>query len=273
MLSVVEVIGSQGSFLRLPLDEETGGISIEDIEGLGPVKATLVSSSFANLDGAQFHNSRREPRNIKIRFGLSPDYANQDTQDLRNRLYEFFMPKTEVKLRFISHTGFAVDISGVVEDFPTALFSQEPTVEIVLICFDPSFRSVQEFVFEAGTTSGTDEVVLNYTGTVETGILFAILPNRSISDFTIHHRPPDGTLRTLSFSAPLVLNDRVEINTNPGSKRVTLKRSNVESSLLYAQSPQSDWITLQPGSNRLRVAVSGAAIPYSIRYMAKYGGL
>lgn len=273
MLSTLEVISRQGSLLRLPLGEETAGLFVEDIEGLEPVKATLVSSNFANLDGAQYHSSRREPRNLIVRLGMEPDYLVDDVQDIRNRLYEFFMPKSEVQLRFIMDNGLTVDILGRVEDFVAPLFVQEPVVTLTMLCFDPDFKSVQESVFESGTTSGTNEVILPYRGTVETGFLFTLLVNRDLPDFTIYHRPPDGTLRTLSFTHPLVLNDVLRINTSVGSKSVLLTRGNVESSLLYANSPQSTWLELQPGDNAFRVYAAGAEIPYNIRYTNKYGGL
>ncbi len=55
MLIKVEARTSSGALLILPLDDVSSGYVVEEIEGLDPVKATLVSSSFAQADGEQYH--------------------------------------------------------------------------------------------------------------------------------------------------------------------------------------------------------------------------
>lgn len=282
MLTVVEVRNRQGDLLRLPLEDDSTGLVVESIEGLDPVTATLVSSSFAQIDGAQYHTSRREPRNVKVRLGLDPDYIGTSVRDLRKQLYNFFMPKTSVDLTFRSTMALAdgrivedlvVDITGRVESFETPLFSKEPAVDISLMCFDPDFHDPNPLVFEGNTTAGSEEVIINYAGTVESGILFSLFPNRDISAFTIYARTTGGPLRTLDFSAPLLMNDELRISTVVGAKYVTRKRANVETPLLYAMSPQANWIELLPGENHIRVYAEGLAIPYNITYSNKYGGL
>lgn len=273
MLDIVEVRTSQGALLALPLANDTTGYIVEDIQGLDPVKATLVSSSFANLDGAQYHSSRREPRNLKIRLGMSPDYAKETVAILRDRLYGFFMPKSEVRLRFKTSSGRSYDISGRVEDFVSPLFTADPTVDITLICYNPDFTGSVPRQFDWGTTASQTELLVPYKGTVETGVVFTLLVNRSLAEFTIYHRPPDGTLRTLNFTSPLVANDILTISTVVGAKSVIRRRANVESSLLFAMSPQSNWLEFQPGDNYIRFYAEGAEIPFNIRYTDKYGGL
>jgi hypothetical protein len=71
----------------------------------------------------------------------------------------------------------------------------------------------------------------------------------------------------------LVAGDVLSINTVTGSKGATLTRAGVESSVLYGISPQSSWLELMPGVNTIRVYATGAAIPLSIEYINRYGGL
>lgn len=282
MLTEVEVRNQRGDLLSLPLEDDSRGLVVESIEGLDPVTATLISSSFAQIDGAQYHTSRREPRNIKLRLGLDPDYIGTSVSDLRKQLYNFFMPKTSVDLTFRSNVAqpdgrvvedLVVDITGRIESFETPLFSKEPAVDISLMCFDPDFHDPNPLVFEGNTTAGSEEVVIHYKGTVETGLLFSLFPNRDISEFTIYARTVGGPLRTLDFSAPLLLNDTLRISTVVGSKYVTRTRANVETPMLYAMAPQSSWLELLPGENYIRVYAAGLAIPYNITYSNKYGGL
>jgi len=282
LLKTLKVTNSRGFTLDLPLEDISGGFIVKGIEGLGPVKATLVSSSFANMDGEQYHSSRREARNLIVKLGLDPDYAISSVHDLRTQLYNFFMPKTQAKLIFSLFDKFSdsvltqyldLEIAGRIESFEPDMFTKQPSVDLSLMCFDPDFFDPNLIIFEGSTVADLTETVLEYTGTVETGVVLTLLPDRSLSEFTIYHRPPDETLRTVYFSYPLLAGDKLEISSVPGSKYITLTRWGVESSLLYAISPQSNWLEIFAGDNNFRVYADGAPIPFSIEYTNKYGGL
>jgi hypothetical protein len=284
LLDAVKVTNSQGSVLNLPLEDPSAGFVVRNIDGLGPVKATLVSSSFANMDGGQYHSARREPRNIVLTLGLEPDYAFQGVQALRDQLYQFFMPKSKATLDFHMFDKFTQNIEtqtkdliieARIEDFDSALFTKDPTAVISMMCYDPDFVDPRLIEFNGPVGTSLVEQDLYYEGTVETGVLFNISPNEDLSDFTIYHRPPDGTLVTIDFSYPILAGESVQISSVPGSKYVTLwGNDNVEKSILYAVSPQSGWLELQPGHNKIRVyAVLTDPIGYNIEYTNKYGGL
>lgn len=273
MLTKVEVRNSQGTLLTLPLEDVSGGFIVDDIEGLDPVKATLVSSSFAQVDGEQYQSSRRETRNIKIVLNLEPDYVITTVWDLRTRLYNFFMPKSEVKLRFYISNGLTVDILGRVESFVAPLFTKDPQATISIICFDPDFIDLIPVNLSGLSTASSTEILVPYTGTVETGFQFVLNVNRVLGEFSIYHRLPDGTLRTLDFSSPLVAGDVLTISTVSGAKGATLVRASTSSSLLYGIATPPQWLELVNGNNYIRVYAVGAGIPFSIGYAPRYGGL
>lgn len=273
MLTKVEVRTSQGDLLSLPLEDVSTGLIVEDIDGLDPVKATIVSTSFAQLDGVQYHSSRREARNIKFKLGLEPDYILSSVLDLRKRLYKFFMPKSNTNLRFYMSDGLTVDISGRVESFETPLFAKEPTVDISVLCFDPDFYNPIPVVLSGLSTSALPETLVYYDGTIETGIKFVLRVNRALSAFTFYHRLPDNTLRSMDFSTPLSAGDVLTISTVSGAKGAILTRAGSDSSVLYGISPQSNWTELMPGDNHIRVYAEGVGIPFDITYITKYGGL
>jgi hypothetical protein len=260
------------------MGDTSSGVYIEDIEGLGPVKATLVSSSFAGEDGEQFHSSRREARDVKLTLGLEPDYVTSTVRALRGRLYNYFMSGMPINLRFYDQDGptlLTVGIDGRVETCEPVIFSNEPAVEVGIRCFKPDFLELVETSVAGNTVSTATDMTINYTGTVETGIVFTMIANRAVTDFTIYHTPPDGITRTLYFSTPLANGDKVVISTVPGSKyaRLTLSGQSSSSSTLKGISPQSNWIEFQPGPNLFRVQTGGAAVPWSLKYTNRHGGL
>lgn len=287
LLNAVKVTNAQGSVLDLQLDNPSGGFVVKNIDGLGPVKATLVSTSFANLDGGQYHSARREPRNIVLTLGLAPDYAVESVQDLRDQLYAYFMPKSKATMDFNLFDKFTQNVSKQnkdlsiecrIESCAPSIFTKDPAMDISVMCYDPDFVDPTPVSFVESTVSDLTETNIPYDGTVDTGVIFRLDVDRALSDFTIYHRPPDGSLVTLDFSYPLIAGDTVEISSVRGSKYAILTRAGVESSVLYAISPQSGWLTLQPGENRIRVyaidtATTYRPIPYTIEYANKYGGL
>lgn len=282
LLKTLKVTNSRGSILELPLEDISSGFIVKSIDGLGPVKATLVSSSFANLDGEQYHSSRREPRNIVIKLGLDPNYAESSVYSLRAQLYDFFMPKTKAKLEFTLFDKFSTnvieqnqvrEIDGRIESLEPDVFTKDPTLDLSIMCYDPEFFDADPVIFNGMTVADLTEAVLSYDGSVETGAIFTLFPDRLVTEFTIYHRPPDDTLRITAF--PHVLNggEKLEISSVRGEKRVIWTSGGVERSVLWALTPQSSWLELFPGDNNLRVYAEGAPVPFTIEYTNKYGGL
>jgi hypothetical protein len=272
MLTLLEVRG-QGGTLSLPLGDETLGYDVQDIQGLDPVKASLVSSSFAQQDGAQFQSARRDARNITMTLGLVPDYAIATVRSLRQALYPFFMPKSEVSLRFFMDDDLVVDIQGTVETMESAMFTKEPAVDISIMCWNPDFLESNSITLSGNTTAGTTDTTLEYSGTVESGVEFVLNVNRTMSGFTMYHQTPDGTIRTMDVEASLVSGDIVTISTVSGFRFARLTRAGVESSILYGIPSQSNWMEFLHGTNAFRVYASGAAVPYTMTYTRRYGGL
>lgn len=273
MLSILEVRNNQGSLLSLPLSDISDGLVLADVDGMDPVKATLISSSSAGHDGKQYHSARRDERNILLQFDLEPDYVTQTVYGLRQRLYDYFMTKSEVDLKFIMANGLEVDISGRVEDCKAPPFTKEPKMNVSILCFDPDFVDLTPVVIEGDTTDLTTEVDVPYIGTSEAGIEFVLNVDRSLSEFTFYLRPPDGTIRSLEFAGSLIAGDILTISTIPGSKFATLNRSGTVTSVLNNVSPQSNWHQFFKGENHIRVYAEGDEIPYTITYQTRYGGL
>lgn len=273
MITLIEARTLQGTLLGLPLDDISAGYSVQKVTGLDPVKATIVSSSYATADGEQYQSSRREKRNIVISLGLETDYITNSVRSLRKRLSGFFKPKSYVSLRFHDDDGLTVDISGRVESFESDLFSEEPSVDISVLCFDPDFVNVDSMSISGSTVSSTTTSLIQYDGDIETGFVLTLNVNRSLTEFTIYNTGEDGVVRSLDVQASLVSGDVVTISTVSGNKYVRLTRSGLNTSLLYGMTTQSDWVEFNPGDNRFRVYATGAAIPYSISYTELYGGL
>lgn len=273
MLERIEVITNSGSTLAIPIQGGGDGYFITAIDGLDPVKATLVSSSFASVDGEQYQSSRREARNPVFKIGVDTSQLIGSVGQLRRKLAGFLMPKSEVTLRFLSDDMPDVEIVARVESFDFPLFVQEPEATISVMCYDPDFVD-KELVSVSGTsTVAPTEYGVEYVGSVETGVVFSVTIPYASSGFVISHRAPDNSVGMIDFASSLLAGDVIEISTISGDKHVNLIRGSSVSSLLYGMTPASNWINLFPGTNYISVVAGGAGLPYTIEYTTKYGGL
>src|SRR5688572_4839818 len=273
MLSRVDITNSRGSVLSLFLEENDGGYQVADIDGLYPVKATLSSTSYAGSDGEIFQSAKRPARNIKIKLDLDPDFNPKTYTDLRRDLYPFFMPKSEISMRYFMTSGLHVDISGVVEDMSSPLFEEDPQVDISIMCYQPDFLDARMITVEGQTVDDTTNTEIDYPGTVESGTVLTLHVNRSVSEFTIYNSVETGFVQQLDFTGELLNGDELVISSLRGNKGITLTRSSVSSSFLYGRSAQSSWIELMEGLNQFRVYALGDPIPYTLEYIVRYGGL
>lgn len=276
MLAKVELRNRRGASLMLPLEDLENGFGIQEIDGLDPVEAILVSTGFAGADGEQYYSAKRAKRNITMKIDLIPDFDTTTAKSLRMQLYQFLMPKKEVTLRFHDSLGSYVDIVGRVESLDAPLFSSDPQANASILCFDPDFFDPESFktdgVTVAATTSTTTPI--NYLGSVETGFLFTLSPQQAVNSFSIMHTTPSGDAYQLDFAEALLAGDKLVISTISGAKGVSLTRAGTVSSRLWGINPQSKWLELEgPGVNDIRVVSSVVNLPWSIEYVTRHGGL
>lgn len=272
MLTKVEVTNRRGNVLTLPIGDDDDPYQAS-FEGLEPVKATLTSSSYAGSDGEIFQSAKRGARNIKIQMDLDPDFVNDTYTTLRQGLYPFFLPKSQIKLRFYTATGLYVDINGVVEDFSSPLFEQDPSVNISVMCYQPDLLDPRIIQVEGLSVDDSENMVLDYPGTVETGTVVTLNLNRPLTEFTIYNSDEGGNLLQLDFTGSLLEDDILVVSSLRGAKGITLTRTGISSSYLYGRSAQSNWIQLDEGLNNFRVYAEGDPIPYVLEYIVRYGGL
>lgn len=273
MLTKVEVTNARGNTLALAIEEDDNPYQVAAIEGLEPVKATLVSSNYAGSDGEVFQSAKRGSRNINIKLDLDPDFVNNDYTTLRQGLYPYFNTKSSIKLRFYSSTGLYLDIVGVVEEFSSPLFEQDPTVDISVMCFQPDFIDPRMVTVESLTVEDEDTIAIDYLGSIEAGVVVTLNVNRAMTEFTIYSIDESGRILILDFNGDLEEDDVLVISSLRGAKGITLTRDSVSSSYLYGRSAQSNWIELTEGTNNFRIYAPGDPVPYVLEYVSRYGGL
>ena len=274
MLTQVDIQNVTGATLSLPMAGGSPGYLVKDLEGLGLVKATLTSTDNAQTDGAQLQGARRDPRNITGKIGFLPDYITNTVQSLRANLYDYLAPMSNVVMSFYDDGVIFANIAATVESLDDTRFTNDPEMDFSVMCYGVDFISPDSVVVEGDTVTDTTSTIIDYEGSTDVGFIFVLAVNRTMTSLSLSNTRPDNIVQTLNLEGlDLISGDTLTICSIPGQKSITRNRVGNVTSALYSLDSASTWPSLRKGINLFRAQVSGAAVPWSLEYMAKYAGL
>lgn len=123
-----------------PTLDDSSGLFITKIDGLGPVKAELRITDFTNTPGGKYNSKKVGTRNIVI----EAYYTNASTvEESRLLTYKFFPVGQEVRFEVVTSKR-KVWIEGRVESNEPDIFSELGGCQISIICPDPYFKDIDE---------------------------------------------------------------------------------------------------------------------------------
>lgn len=300
MIKSVTVTNHLGDSLTIKLgDSAETGFLIKNIDGLGPVKASINTTDIVTGDGSYFNSARVDERNIVFTFILNDASTIEEARLLA---YKMFPVKRNINL--LLETDIRnVKIEGYVESNSPDIFSKQETVQVSVICPDPFFRSTEDslvtfdgieslFEFPFSNEGEEDEIVLGeieqtklrsilYKGDEDTGIVFSLHALGEVSQIAIYNVE---TRQAIKIDTDLLMRltgqkisagDDIIINTNKGSKSVTLIRAGENYNIFNCINRDADWLTLSQGINTFAyTAKSGTEnLLMEMDYYLRYGGI
>ena len=271
MINSVLVTGAYGDSIELMLWDESNGYIVEEIEGLGPVDANIVSTNYASFDGSQFQSARRSPRNIIFKIGFATKHPTFSAEELRRRLSNIFRTKSQVSMLFRSDKNYL--INGYVETNEPSIFSKDPKADISIMCLDPDFLSENPIIGQMDWASTVYDSFINYQGTEPTGMEFSLkISNLTGANITVLKNHTYLGKQSMSFIGfPYTVLGFFTTNTNIGRRAVYYSGDSV----LYALQTGSQWIQLYPGMNNFAVngTFTGSAVVLNYSYNERYGSI
>lgn len=283
MITRMEVFSAQPSAPELPLGSiavaNNDPIQVRNIDGLEPVKATIISTPFATGKGVLYQGSSVPERNIVLTLGLNPDWVDQTMSSLRHLLYRYLLPEAWCKLRFFSDDMPVVDIEGYVESLQPNIFSQDPEIQCSIICPKPDFIEVDATIFDG--VVGDAPIDFEYYGTVPTGIELRVDGSSALPAYT-------GTLSVINTGGDEIPQtftiNPVTINALKSFKLTTIlhkKRAmnfalgdTTLTNLLQAVQAPRQWPQVTPGgTNTFQVTATTPGQIWTLAYFNRFGGL
>lgn len=225
-------------------------IQLKNVEGLGPVKASVNTTPFAT-HGEAYTGSAVGKRNIVLTLGLNPDWEDNSIATLRQSLYEYFMPQLPVTLTFYSDNYPTMKIEGFVEGVDPNIFSKDPEVQVSIINPDPDFISLTSVV--VNSAGAIDNI-----GNVPTGF---VLAGAISGPGTIQFGTTSPESQSFGVALPTG-GSFFEASSVHGDKRCTDLKGLVDGSV---------WVQLLPGTNVFYL--SGPLSVWELVYFPRFGGL
>lgn len=264
------------SFDNPTIDDKTG-LFITEIEGLGPVKATVNMTQLATADGDIYNSSRLAGRNIVIKARFT--YADT-IEEARLMSYKYFPIGHKLKFKIKTENRLA-ETEGYVESNEPNIFSKESDMQVSVLCESPFFFSVDEdgkqqtnfsnvvamFEFPFSNESLTEpllefgriinkkENTVYYDGDAETGCVIHLHAIGNVEMVNIYNIKTGekmvldtDKLETLTGNK-IIYGDTITISTVKGNKYITLLRNGVTYNILNILGKDTEWFQLARGDN------------------------
>lgn len=250
---------------------------VRNIDGLGPVKANISTIESGIDPGGIYLSGKDGVRNIVITMGFDPDYnAGWSLTDIRNRLYEVFMPQSKVELEFTTEHKGVLLIDGIVESHEPVIFSKDPLVQISIICVDPYFRTTAPETVVNVPSEASDMPIffIPFDGEVPVGFKM---------EYTLANDKPSGTILMSSLpregenyfqvGMPFLIGDKVMFSTVKGDRYVRYIRNAATNNALPFFSGSLIQNKLRRGQNYFQFTDYGWINDLKFSYNKLYGGL
>jgi len=235
---------------------------VTGVSGLTPAAAVINTDLLATGDGSLYNSSKVGNRNIVITL----TYRSAVTVEAaRHELYKVFKTKQWIRL-FYKNATRDVYIDGYVETFEGDLFQRGQQAMISVICPDPFFKAVEATTTDFMAVNGLLEFPVEFPeegipfsevavydeksvingGDVECGVIIRCNLSGPVSNPAFYNLTTgEGFLMNYDF----IRGDSLIINTNQGSKSVTLTRDGESINMLKYLVQGSTWFQLTLGDN------------------------
>lgn len=279
----LKVKNDKGEVLNL---STSPSYTVYKVTGLQPPAAIINSSSNATTDGSTVNSVRTGTRNIVIYTTLEGDLEAS-----RAMLYKYFPLKKRITL-YYKNGSRDVYIEGYVEVIECDLFTQKQIAQISILCPQPYFKAAEDLVSYFSDTSAlfqfpfsmaADGVEISKitrnvrksiinTGDIESGLIIDLYAVGEVVNPVIY----DVFQRThIKLNFKMAAGDRIVINTNVGSKSITLIRGGVSSNIVGYMYPDSTWLMLGAGDNVFTYECESGSDNLQLTFTASilYGGV
>lgn len=224
---------------------------LKSADGLGPPEVDVILAETLNA-GKIYQGRRPQGREIVLMVGLNPDYKTGMTaSDLRETLYGMLTPgyQDNLTIEILDGSTVLANTIGYVSRMEINPFSKDPAVQVTI----PSPKWYLEapnllYVTPASKSNPT----IDNVGTAPAGFHMEVIFTAALTSWTL--TDPSGKKMQITYN--FQINDKLIIDTRPGSRAIKVVRAGVTTNIIYALSTDSTWYMLYGGVNSFTTSSS-----------------
>ena len=263
MIETLRITNPSGSTLQLDLrgSEETHGLLIFNLEGLGSPKATVTGISGPNVDGVRGTVVATDAKHAILTLAVTARGTDYNTA--KNKVYEFFPVRKNITFRI---TTGSEDVSGeaIVESVEFNHFNKVDNAVISLYFPDPWLYDVSPDDIVQNFPPHETQKTIVYDGNVETGFLFQLdIETNGLMAMTITNSRGSQEFNLAAIACSP--GDTLLIDSRLGQKSVILDDGSTQTNILHDMDLSSDWLLLYPGTNLFDVTFTDSDPDYDPR--------
>lgn len=248
--------------------------SVRNIDGLGPVKATVSNVDVPDRPGSIFQHAKMGNRNIIIQVGFRPEFSmSRSVEQLRQSLYQVYMPGNRIEMDFTTDALGTVRTRGYVESADPALFTDDPVLNISVICNDPYFYPISDSLqtVEIDTIGAQEFSVFSKAYVpVPFRVSFKVVTARK--GFILSSQRPFPAFY-IGSSMELKADDIIKASSTPGNLYFDYVRYSATNSAMGYFHGQLSEARLYPGPNPFRFNEIDWMTDLVFEYDMAYGGI
>lgn len=283
MLNKIVVTNPKGEALELELSNpDKSGLTVAKVEGLGPPKANINGQEIANTDGMFYTSARAETRQIIFTLEFrsrtaDSQYGELTIEQCRRMCYRFFPLKKKITITVYTDEQILFT-TGYVESNEPEIFSMQEYATISVICPDPfmydtgsgstifsgiqpsfqfpfSNESLNTKLIEFGQIWLDTAAVLDYVGTVDTGVVITIHALGACENITLYNIDTNEQIYISTDKIRDVtgvtfgLNDDIILSTVKGDRYCRLLHNGIYYNVIGALGRDVDWFQISNGTN------------------------
>ncbi len=236
--------------------DPSGPFVLKSADGLGPPERDVRRAQTIQEGGVR-QGVRSRDRMVSMIVGLQPDWnTGQSSADLRTELYGLLTPPYGLPVGMQLMLGDTVQAvaQGDISTMETAIFTKDPAVQINLECDYPYFLapSIQYQFPMKSLVDGKSAIDVENDGSAPAGFWMNLVLQATVAgSLILSDNSAFG--QSMEFSGPWEAGDIFEIDTRAGQRGAwrTASGTTVRKSILNNLTPNSPWLQLHKGPNRL----------------------
>lgn len=240
---------------------------LKSADGLGPPEVDVSISNTLNA-GGYYQGRRPQSRELVFLIGLNPDYSSGMTAaDLRTTLYGMLTPGStdSVLVEIMDTNGTIVQTTAYVKKLEIVPFTKDPAVQLTMSCLQ-QYLQAPDLLYIIPETLATPS--MTNIGTAPAGFHMELIFASGMSSWTLTH----SSGRKMTFTYGFLSDDKLIIDTRPGSRGIWVLRSGILTNIIYSLSADSSWHMFHGGINNF--TVSSAAFAWGdVYYLPQYWGI